>query len=31
LRVADEMIGSGLFNRLKKAVDMGENDKKKKE
>jgi len=31
LRVADEMIGSGLFKRLKKAVDMGENDKKKKE
>lgn len=30
LRVADEMIGSGLFKRLKKAVDINEDDRKKK-
>jgi len=29
LRVADEMIGSGLFKRLKKAVNISEDDKKK--
>lgn len=29
LRVADEMIGSGLFKRLKKAVDISEDNKKK--
>lgn len=30
LRVADEMIGSGLFKRLKRSVDITDDDKKKK-